>query len=248
METNSANHPMNHLVTLQVRRRLAAGLAAQLSYTWQKNITGNRLDFHLPLLYLESNGVPHAIQALWSYDIPVGRGKRYGANMNAWEDGDRRRLDVLRHRAVPDASRSSSATPCSSGMTAQEAQKALQRHPVRHRTRDGAVTVFNFPEDIYTNTRLAYNTDETYPNYYAPGTEPNGSAGDREGRTARTGTSRRRAARAATSSSRAIAARRTFTSSAAGSGKWTSVWRRRSSCRARRGSSSARKSSTPRRR
>jgi hypothetical protein len=61
-------------VILQVRRRLAAGLAAQVGYTWQRNVTGNRLDFHLPLLYLETNGVPHAIQTLWSYDIPFGAG------------------------------------------------------------------------------------------------------------------------------------------------------------------------------
>src|SRR5262249_17737900 len=38
----------------------------------------------------------------------------------------------------------------------------------------GATSVFNFPEDIYTNTRLAYATDVTQPNYYAPGQEPNG--------------------------------------------------------------------------
>ena len=81
--TNSTNHPMNHLVILQVRRRLAAGLAAQLSYTWQRNISGQFQDFHLPLLDLQSNGVPHAIQTLWTYDIPVGRGKKYGANMNS---------------------------------------------------------------------------------------------------------------------------------------------------------------------
>ncbi len=52
--TNSANQPVNHLVVLQVRRRLSEGLAAQVSYTWQRNISGSRLDYHEPLLYLES--------------------------------------------------------------------------------------------------------------------------------------------------------------------------------------------------
>jgi len=170
--TNSANRPYNHLVTLQVRRRLAAGLAAQVSYTWQRNITGNRLDFHQPLLYLESNSVPHAIQALWSYDIPFGRGKRYGANVNAWLDGIaggwtfsgtarfQTQSFMLRNAVLV-------------GMTAEEAQKALS--VIRFVTdASGAISVFNFPEDIYTNTRLAYNTDETQPTYYAPGTEPTG--------------------------------------------------------------------------
>ena len=85
--TNSAERPYNSIVTLQVRRRLSEGLAASVSYTWQKNIGGNRLDYHEALLYVDQTSVPHAIQALWSYDIPVGRGKRYGANMNAWADG-----------------------------------------------------------------------------------------------------------------------------------------------------------------
>jgi hypothetical protein len=170
--TNSANRPYNHLVILQMRRRLAAGLAAQVSYTWQRNMNGARLDYHLPLLYLESNGVPHAIQALWSYDIPVGRGKRYGANMNAWMDGvvgGWTFSGTARFQTQSFNLRSATLV----GMTQAEAQDALKT--IRFVTdANGAVTVFNFPEDIYTNTRLAYATDETYPNYYAPGTEPTG--------------------------------------------------------------------------
>ncbi len=172
-ETNSANHPMNHLVTLQVRRRLAAGLAAQLSYTWQRNISGSRLDFHLPLLDLETDGVPHAIQTLWTYDIPVGRGKKYGANMNAWMDGIaggwqfsgtarfQRQSFHIRNAVLV-------------GMTPKEAQDALS--VIRYVTDPvtGVVTVFNMPEDIYTNTRLAYATDPTRPTFYVPGSEPNG--------------------------------------------------------------------------
>jgi len=61
------------------------------------------------------------------------------------------------------------------GMSKDEAQQALKT--VRFVTNSsGAVTVYNFPEDIYTNTRLAYNTDETYANYYVPGGEPWGQS------------------------------------------------------------------------
>jgi hypothetical protein len=174
VETNSANQPLNHLVTLQLRRRLAAGLQAQVSYTWQRNITGNRLDFHLPLLYLQANTVPHAIQTIWSYDIPVGRGKKYGANMNAWEDGfvggwtfsgtarfQRQSFNIRNAVLV--------------GMSQKEAQDALSVIRFVTDPTSGAVTVFNFPADIYTNTRLAFSTDETLPNFYAPGNEPNGA-------------------------------------------------------------------------
>ena len=171
--TNSANRPQNHFVILQVRRRLAAGLAAQLSYTWQKNVSGTRLDFHLPLLYLEGNSVPHALQTLWTYDIPVGRGKQDGANMNPWLDGVvggwsfsgtarfQRQSFHIRNAVLV-------------GMTVEEAQNALSLIRFVTDPVTGAISVFNFPEDIYTNTRLAYNTDELQPTFYAPGTEPNG--------------------------------------------------------------------------
>jgi len=137
-------------------------------------VTGNRLDFHLPLLYLETNGVPHAIQTLWSYDIPFGRGKRYGANVNAWVDGIAGGWTfsgTARFQTQSFNIRNAVLV----GMTNAEAQEALKT--LRFVTSStGAVQVFNFPEDIYTNTRLAYNTDETQPTYYVPGQEPYGPA------------------------------------------------------------------------
>ena len=38
----------------------------------------------------------------------------------------------------------------------------------------GAMRVYNMPADVITNTQRAYNTDETQPTFYAPGTEPTG--------------------------------------------------------------------------
>ena len=59
--------PLNHLVILQVRRRLAAGpRGAGELHVAEEHLRASVLDFHLPLLYLEQNSVPHAIQTLWS--------------------------------------------------------------------------------------------------------------------------------------------------------------------------------------
>jgi hypothetical protein len=60
------------------------------------------------------------------------------------------------------------------GMTIDEARDALSVIRFVTDPVTGAQTIFNFPEDIYTNTRLAYATDETRPGFYVPGTEPNG--------------------------------------------------------------------------
>jgi hypothetical protein len=171
INTNSSNRPYNHFVILQVRRRLAAGLAAQASYTWARSKSGSLQDYHLDRFYLRGAGIPHAIQTLWTYDLPFGRGKRYGANMNAWVDGAfggwtfsgtarfQRQSFVLRNAVLV-------------GMTLKEAQDALKVIRFVTDPVSGAQTVFNFPEDIYVNTRLAYATDETQPTFYVPGAEP----------------------------------------------------------------------------
>jgi hypothetical protein len=164
--TNSSNRPLNHLAILQLRRRLSQGLSASVSYTWSRGVSGSLQDYHLDRFYLRGAGIPHAIQALWTYDLPFGRGKRYGANMNAWLDGAvggwtfsgtarfQTQSFVLRNSVLV-------------GMTLKEAQKALSNIRFVTDPNTGVVTVFNFPEDIYTNTRLAYATDETSKTFYA---------------------------------------------------------------------------------
>ena len=77
------------------------GLAAQVGYTWQRSFSGSLQDFHLDRFYLRSTGIPHAIQTLWTYDIPVGRGKRYRREHERVGGCAHRRLDVLRHGPLP---------------------------------------------------------------------------------------------------------------------------------------------------
>jgi len=173
VQRNSSNRPRNNFVTLQLRRRLAGGLAAQVAYTWQRSFSGTLSDFHIPRFYLRSTGIPHAIQSLFTFDAPLGRGKRYGSNMNRWLDAFvggwtfsgtmrfQRQSFVLRSAVLHD-------------MTLDEARRELSVIRFVTDPVTGAITVFNFPVDIYTNTRLAYATDETLASFFVPGTEPNG--------------------------------------------------------------------------
>jgi hypothetical protein len=165
---NSDNKPYTHQVIMQLRRRLAQGLQAQVGYTWQRNFSGSLEDFHLPRFQLRSTGVPHAFQMLFTYDIPVGRGKRFGANMNPWLDG------VIGGWSLSGTSRIQRQSfvvrdAVLVGMTLDEAQSLLQ--DVRFATDpvSGALTVWNFPTDIYTNTRLAFDTDATALTGYSNG-------------------------------------------------------------------------------
>jgi hypothetical protein len=171
---NSDNAPMNHQVILQVRRRLSAGLAVQAGYTWSRYFSGSLLDLHMTRLQLRSAGVPHAIQSVWTYDIPFGRGKRFGANVNPWIDGIAGGWTfsgTARFQTQSFVLRNMVLSP---GWSLEQARKDLSVLRFVTDPVSGAQTVYNFPEEIYTETRKAFATDETQANFYAPGTEPSG--------------------------------------------------------------------------
>jgi hypothetical protein len=173
--TNSRAVRNNHFWIVELRRRLSGGLAVQGSYTYARSWNESQQDFHFsPSAFnLRQTGVPHAFRALWTYDLPVGRGKRFGANMNAWLDG------VLGGWAVSGTARVQTQAfvlrdAVLVGMSHDEAREAMRQLRFGTDPVSGALTLWNFPEDIYTNTRLAYDTDPTQPTFYVPGTEPTG--------------------------------------------------------------------------
>ncbi len=54
-------------------------------------------------MILTDDGVPHAFKLTWYYELPVGRGKRFGTNINPWRERRHRQLGVLGHRQVAGA-------------------------------------------------------------------------------------------------------------------------------------------------
>jgi hypothetical protein len=170
---NNPGGVRNHQFIAELRRRLSAGLAVQGSYTYSRQHTESIQDLHLPLFDLRNTGVPHAFKMIWTYDIPYGRGKRFGANINPWVDylvggwvfsgAGRVQIQsfVLRDAVVV-------------GMTLDEARNALREVRFVPDPVTGVTTVWNFPQDILDQTRRAYNTDATQATFYAPGTEPTG--------------------------------------------------------------------------
>jgi hypothetical protein len=93
--------------------------------------------------------------------------------MNAWEDGV---LGGWQFSGTARFQRQSFhiRNAVLVGMSVSDVQKALSEIRYVSDPVTGAVTVFNMPLDIYTNTRLAFATDPTRLSYYVPGTEPNG--------------------------------------------------------------------------
>jgi hypothetical protein len=167
-----------HSLQIDARRRLSNGFTIQGNYTfaqrWSLSLADtveNREELHRDRVYLKSDNVPHAFKFTWQWEIPVGRGKRFGSDMNPWLNGviggwefsgagrvQIRDFGVTGIRAV--------------GMTEDELSDAFQIRVVR--SPSGAVTVFNLPDDIIENTRRAFNTDPTSPTGYPAGEAPTG--------------------------------------------------------------------------
>ncbi len=161
-----------HSLQMEVRRRLSRGLTFTGNYTYARRWGSSLQDLHVDRIFIETDAVPHAFKGTWIYEIPVGRNKRYGSNMNRWLNAvignwdfsgtgrvQVRDLGITGLRAV--------------GMSEQDVKDAFKIRIFRDPS-SGTVTVFNFPDDIITNTRRAFNTDPTSPTGYPAGEEPVG--------------------------------------------------------------------------
>ena len=162
-----------HSMQVDLRRRLSRGLVVQGSYTWARRWGSSLEELHFDRFYLRSENVPHAFKMLWNYQIPVGRGRRYGTDMNPWLDAvlgnwewsGTGRIQVETYRLE---------NTILVGMTFKEAEREFKKARVEIDPITGATTVWNMPEDIRQNTERAYNTSATSLTHYPAGEEPTG--------------------------------------------------------------------------
>jgi hypothetical protein len=147
-----------HSLQLEYRRRLSQGLLVNASYTFARRIATSLVTIHEPRFFVEDDGVPHAIRLNWTYELPIGRGRRFGSDMNrvvdlvagGWELSGTSRMQVQNFRA--DGVRLV-------GMSKDELQKEFKVRITRNAI--GNVVVLMMPEDIILNTRRAFSTDPT---------------------------------------------------------------------------------------
>jgi hypothetical protein len=160
-----------HSLQIEVRRRLSGGLDVQGSYVYAKRY-GTSLQRLRPRLFLQSAGVPHAFKMSWTYELPFGRGRRFGTDMNPilngvvgnWVFSGTGRFQV-RDFTLNNARLV--------GMTESELQDAFKIRVVNDPL-GGLTTVWNMPEDIIENTRRAYDTNPTSPDGYGSEGPPTG--------------------------------------------------------------------------
>lgn len=156
---------------MELRRRFAGGFLINANYTYAKRRGSSLQSLRLDRIYLESTDVPHAFKTQWTWQIPVGKDRKFGTGMNSvlnaivgnWEFSGTGRLQ----RELFDM-----GSVKIFGMSKKELQKNFK---IRKATgSDGSITVFSFPQDIIDNTRRAFNTDPASPTGYGGDGPPTG--------------------------------------------------------------------------
>lgn len=161
-----------HSMQFEYRKRFSHGFSINPSYTWSLAEVQNRYGFARPTEWVEQAGqvgnVRHAVKANFNVEIPVGKDRKYGANMHGffeavaggWSlDGVARMqtgevLDFGNVRLI--------------GMTKSELQKEIK-------VQSGAGgQIFILPADIIDNTVKAFSVSATSASGYGALGAPSG--------------------------------------------------------------------------
>jgi hypothetical protein len=154
--TRNAVETRYDAMQVTVDRRLSRGLQVSANYTYSSRWTSrtDALRFEHYLVRAD-DAVPHAFRAMWTWALPVGDGRRFGAALPRWADA------LVGGWSWSGTSRVQSGTQLSLsgvrlvGMTEQELRRVFKIYVAA----DGTVTTL--PADIILNTRRAFSVDPT---------------------------------------------------------------------------------------
>jgi hypothetical protein len=152
---------------LELRRRLSQGLLVGANYTYGIKKSSLLTTLAQPRVEVdnsEDRNSPHAFKMNWDYELPIGRDRRFGSNMNpvlnavlgGWHFSGSGIVKTDRYRLIGVKLE---------GMTAEELQKEFKIRVDKNAT--GQTVVFSFPEDIRLNTWAAFSPDPTTPTGYS---------------------------------------------------------------------------------
>jgi hypothetical protein len=158
-----------HALQVELRRRLSRGFSYNVNYQYavERGSSFDGFSFGRVLTSTTGNAPLHAIKSQWDWTLPVGRGERLGANLNAVLEG------IIGGWSVNAVSRTQQrqinfGNVRLVGMTKQDLQD-MYRFEVRANPDTGLPTVYMLPGDVILNTRRAFSVGTTTLNGYAEG-------------------------------------------------------------------------------
>jgi hypothetical protein len=163
--TDSGAFSDYHAFQFELRRRLSKGLSANVNYQYAIERGSAFHGFSFGRVMDDQGNVRHAVKMQADWTVPVGRGQRFGANMNPILEGivggwsvngvgrvQARTLDFGNVRLV--------------GMSKKELQD-MYRFDIRTDSDTGLRTVYMLPDDVILNTRRAYSVSSTSATGYS---------------------------------------------------------------------------------
>ena len=174
----AANLTMNsggtraHSMQFEYRKRFSNSFSVNSSYTWSRAETLERYGFTKPLEWVEQAGqvgnVRHAVKANWTWEVPVGKERKFGSSMNGFMDA------IVGGWSVDGVGRVQTGEVLDFGnvrlvgMTKSELQKEIkvQQGP--------GGQIFTLPADILDNTVKAFSVSATSASGYGALGAPTG--------------------------------------------------------------------------
>jgi hypothetical protein len=165
--TDSGAYSDYNALQIDLRRRLSKGLQANVNY--QYAIEGGSafrgFRYGRERVITVADHVRHALKSQWDWELPVGRGQRFGSNMGTFMNG------LLGGWSFNGVGRIQAVIVNFGnvrlvGMTPKDVQK-LYKHTIRVNPATGLPTVFTMPDDIILNTRRAFSVSTTSPTGYS---------------------------------------------------------------------------------
>jgi hypothetical protein len=154
--TRSLGQSRYDSLVFELRRRLSRGLLATASYTrsWRWGQFQDSLHFNRQFV-TSTNSVPHALKLTANWDLPVGRGKRYGTDFNPWLEGI---LGNWTFNLIGRVQAGRVLTVTGARLVGMSVDELQDMYKIRIQDND---TVLMLPDDVILNTRRAYDTSST---------------------------------------------------------------------------------------
>ena len=157
---------------VELRRRLSQGLQFQSSYVFGHGYLTDFRTFRKPQFYVRDAGTPgdltHAFKANVVYDLPFGRGRRFGGNANGFVDRVVGGWQIGVSSKVQSGLLVDLGNVRLVGMSRSDATGLFKL-----RFDHAGKQVYTLPQDVIDNTILAFAVSATTPSGYA-GAAPTG--------------------------------------------------------------------------
>jgi hypothetical protein len=170
--TSNGDYSNHNSVQFELRRRMANGLQFQTSYVFGRSYLSDFYSFRVPRLESldtgTEGGVTHAFKANWVYELPFGRGRRFGSDAGPLLDR------LIGGWQFHGTARLQSGVWVDFGNVRMV---GFNRDDLRDMFKlrvDGNRLVWMLPQDIIDNTVKAFNVSATSPTGYSALGAPQG--------------------------------------------------------------------------